>query len=54
MAIMIYYANAVHAFTNPAAGDDPATGVAYNEKAAERSWKHMQVFFEEVFSDGDW
>lgn len=45
----INYGNAVHAFTNPNAGADKSSGVAYEEKAAERSWKHMQVFFEEIF-----
>ena len=49
---MVYYAHAVHAFTNPDAGSDPSKRVAYNAKAAERSWKQMQVFFEEVFTDG--
>lgn len=43
--IFIEYANAVHAFTNPAAGDDPSTGVAYNEKATWRSWDHMRQLF---------
>ena len=47
---MIYYAEAVHAFTNPEAGDDPSTGVAFQQQAAERSWKHMQLFFEEIFA----
>lgn len=41
---MIYYANAVHAFTEPESGNDNSKGVAYNEKAAKRSWKHMQLF----------
>lgn len=45
---MIYYADAVHSFTDPDAGNDKSKGVAYNEKAAKRSWKAMQDFFEEV------
>jgi dienelactone hydrolase len=46
---MIYYGGAVHAFSNPAAGNDKTRGAAYDEKAARRSWKHMQIFFEEIF-----
>ncbi len=45
---MIYYANAVHAFTDPEAGSDNAKGAAYNEKAAKRSWQHLLVFLKEV------
>ncbi|TDD95777.1 dienelactone hydrolase family protein [Flavobacterium cellulosilyticum] len=45
---MIYYANAVHAFTNPDAGNDNSKGAAYNEKAAKRSWAHMKLFLNEV------
>ena len=45
---MIYYADAVHAFTDPAAGNDNTKGAAYNEKADRRSWKHMLAFLEEV------
>ncbi len=45
---MIYYADAVHSFTEPSAGNDKSTGVAYNEKAAKRSWEHMKLFFEEI------
>ncbi|HEX9981001.1 MAG TPA: dienelactone hydrolase family protein [Flavobacterium sp.] len=47
---MIYYADAVHAFTEPAAGNDKTKGTAYNEKAAKRSWEHMLVFFDEIFN----
>ena len=45
---MIYYADAVHAFTEPAAGSDKSKGTAYNEKAAKRSWEHMKLFFDEI------
>lgn len=48
---MIYYANAVHSFTEPEAGNDNSTGVAYNEKAAKRSWKHMLMFLEETLAN---
>ncbi|HLA56425.1 MAG TPA: dienelactone hydrolase family protein [Flavobacterium sp.] len=45
---MIYYANAVHAFTDPAAGNDNSKGAAYNEKADKRSWQHMLDFLKET------
>lgn len=45
---MNYYADAVHSFTDPAAGNDKSKGVAYNEKAAKRSWKAMLDFFDEI------
>jgi dienelactone hydrolase len=45
---MIYYANAVHAFTDPEAGNDNSKGAAYNEKAAKRSWERMNSFLKEV------
>ncbi|MGZ9097567.1 MAG: dienelactone hydrolase family protein [Micavibrio sp.] len=32
------YSGAVHSFTEKEAGNDPATGAAYNEKADLRSW----------------
>ncbi|MBA2611854.1 MAG: dienelactone hydrolase family protein [Bacteroidetes bacterium] len=47
---MTYYANAVHSFTDPAAGNDNSKGAAYNEKAAIRSWALMLEFLKEVFS----
>jgi dienelactone hydrolase len=43
------YGGAVHTFTNPAAGDDPSKGSAYNEQADKRSWKAMHDFFAEIF-----
>ncbi|MDI1255634.1 MAG: dienelactone hydrolase family protein [Flavobacterium sp.] len=45
---MVYYANAVHAFTDPYAGDDNSKGAAYNAKAAKRSWEQMLAFLKEV------
>ena len=45
---MIYYANAVHSFTNPESGTDNSKGAAYNEKAAMRSWEHFRLFLDEV------
>jgi dienelactone hydrolase len=47
---MVSYGNAVHAFTNPAAGDDKSKGVAYNPLAAERSWRLMKDFFGEILT----
>ncbi|WP_374164238.1 dienelactone hydrolase family protein [Arcticibacter sp. MXS-1] len=47
---MIYYSDAVHAFTEPAAGNNKSSGAAYNEKAAKRSWEDMKKFFQEVFA----
>ena len=45
---MIYYANAVHSFTNPESGNDNSKGAAYNETAARRSWEHLKLFLNEV------
>jgi dienelactone hydrolase len=45
---MIYYADSVHAFTDPEAGNDNSKGAAYNEKAAKRSWERMNAFLKEV------
>lgn len=46
---LVKYSGAVHAFTNPAAGNDNSKGAAYNEKADRRSWIAMKDFFEEIF-----
>jgi dienelactone hydrolase len=46
---MISYGGAVHSFTNPASGDDPSKGVAYNAAADRRSWQAMKQFFDEIF-----
>ena len=45
---MIYYANAVHSFTDKNAGNDNSKGAAYNEKAEKRSWQAMLDFLKEV------
>lgn len=42
------YANAVHSFTDKNAGDNPALGFAYNEKADKRSWYSLINFLTEV------
>jgi dienelactone hydrolase len=46
---MVFYGGAVHSFTNPASGNDPSKGVAYNERADRRSWEAMKAFFAELF-----
>jgi dienelactone hydrolase len=46
---LIMYAGAVHAFTQKGAGDDPSQGAAYDAAADRRSWRAMQVFFDEIF-----
>jgi dienelactone hydrolase len=42
------YGGAVHGFTNPANGNNAASGVAYDEGAARRAWAEMQMLFNEV------
>lgn len=46
---VVLYGGAVHSFTMPAAGNDPKTGNAYDEKADRRSWQAMTDFFAELF-----
>lgn len=45
----ISYPGAVHAFTNPAAGHDKSTGIAYDEKADKESWSAFEAFLKKVF-----
>lgn len=49
--MLIEYADAKHAFTNPAAADLGMDAVDYQEVAARRSWQHMKLFFDEIFSE---
>ena len=42
------YGGTYHAFTKPGS-DDPNLGTQYSKSAAERSWKSMLNFFEEIF-----
>jgi dienelactone hydrolase len=44
------YAHAVHSFTQKEVGNDPSTGMAYNEKADTRSWAAATAFLKEIFS----
>lgn len=46
---MIFYSGAVHSFTKKEAGNNKASGNAYDERADRRSWEHMKVFFDEIF-----
>jgi dienelactone hydrolase len=46
---LVFYSGAVHAFTQPMAGNDPSKGAAYNERADKRSWRAMLDFFHELF-----
>jgi dienelactone hydrolase len=46
---MVFFGGAVHSFTNPEADKRGIQGLAYNKNADERSWKYMQLFFEEIF-----
>lgn len=43
------YGGAVHAFSNPAAGNDPSKGIAYDAQADRRSWSELMLFLREVF-----
>ncbi len=47
--VIVNYAGAVHAFTNPGADAHHIPGIAYNEKADKRSWQHMLDLFAEAF-----
>lgn len=49
---MLIYGNAVHGFTNPANGNDPSKGTAYNKEADMRAWEAMKNFFKETFDIG--
>lgn len=47
---LVAYGGALHAFTNPKAGNDPSKGAAYNQAADKRSWQAMKIFLEEIFA----
>jgi len=46
----IAYPDAVHAFTQKGAGNDPSKGAAYQEEADQQSWIAMQDFFQKIFA----
>ena len=48
---MVMYAGARHSFTNPGADAHGIDALKYDRQADERSWKHMQLFFDEIFQD---
>ncbi|WP_162127889.1 dienelactone hydrolase family protein [Flavobacterium phycosphaerae] len=45
---MVYYAKAVHSFTDKNAGNDNSKGAAYNELADKRSWEALLAFLKET------
>jgi dienelactone hydrolase len=47
---MVLFGGSVHSFTNPEATGLNIPGVAYNAKAAARSFKYMELFFHEIFA----
>lgn len=47
---MISYGGAVHAFSNPASGNNKASGAAYNENADKKSFNDMKIFFSDIFN----
>ncbi|MBK6765518.1 MAG: dienelactone hydrolase family protein [bacterium] len=47
---IVHYPNAMHAFTNPKAGETGLSGVSYDEKAAANSMEEMRVLFSELFA----
>jgi dienelactone hydrolase len=46
---LVMYGGAVHAFTVPSAGHDPAKGAAYDARADRRSWQAFNDFLAELF-----
>lgn len=47
---LVRYPNAVHAFTQKGAGDDPSKGAAYDAAADKASWEEMKKFFARVMA----
>ena len=46
------YEGVVHSFTVKEAGDDPSTGMAYNEEADKKSWEVMRSFLRKFSPSG--
>ncbi len=44
----VAYPGAVHAFTNPKAGNDVKKGAAYNAEADKKSWQEFEKFLHEI------
>lgn len=47
---LVVYAGARHGFTNPDAGQYGMDALKYDRHADERSWRHMQLFLDEIFA----
>ena len=47
---MILFGGAVHGFTNPEATGNNLPGVAYDARAATRSFQYMELFLKEIFA----
>ena len=47
---LVTFGGAVHAFTNPEAGDDNSKGQAYNKDADLKSWEEMKLFLNRIFN----
>jgi len=45
------YKGAVHAFTNPEAGNDPSKGAAYDADADQKSRAAMKIFLAKIFKN---
>lgn len=46
---MVVYSGAQHSFTNPSADQYGLKGAKYHKQADQRSWRHMKLFFDEIF-----
>ncbi|MDA0740185.1 MAG: dienelactone hydrolase family protein [Nitrospirae bacterium] len=46
---MVLYSGARHSFTDPGADARGMDALKYDQAADERSWMHMQLFFDEIF-----
>jgi dienelactone hydrolase len=47
---MILFGGTVHSFTNPEAVAGKVSGVAYDPRSAARSFKYMELFFQEILA----
>ena len=46
---MIIYGSDKHSFTNPDADQAGMKALRYSKSSDQRSWGHMETFFEEIF-----
>jgi len=46
---MISYGVAMNSFTNPTANGVGIDGVSCNEASEQRSWRHLRLFFDDIF-----